>query len=55
MILQNYTFLAEEDLTLRVAIYSLLLRLHTDRADFKGAVGLLDAAMRDLPRTRHRL
>ncbi|XP_069001354.1 cilia- and flagella-associated protein 46 [Embiotoca jacksoni] len=46
---------SEEDLTLRVEIYSLLLHIHVDKADFKGALQMLDKAMRDMPFTKHRL
>ncbi|XP_068423801.1 cilia- and flagella-associated protein 46 isoform X2 [Clinocottus analis] len=45
----------EEDLNLRVAICSLLLHIHGERADWKSAQQLLDQAIRDMPRTRHRL
>ena len=45
----------EEDLTLRAAIYSLLLQIHIDKADWKSAVQLLDQAIRDVPHKRYRL
>ncbi|XP_056252103.1 cilia- and flagella-associated protein 46 [Seriola aureovittata] len=45
----------EEDLTLRAAIYSLLLHIHIDKTDWKNALQLLDKATRDMPRSRHRL
>ncbi|XP_044228761.1 cilia- and flagella-associated protein 46 isoform X1 [Thunnus albacares] len=45
----------EGDLILKVEIYSLLLHIHIDRADWKGALQLLDKAIGDLPHTRHRL
>ncbi|XP_041803927.1 cilia- and flagella-associated protein 46 [Chelmon rostratus] len=45
----------EEGLTLRAAICSLLLRIQTDKADWKSALQLLDQVIRDMPRTRHRL
>ncbi|XP_075933471.1 cilia- and flagella-associated protein 46 [Anarhichas minor] len=45
----------EEDLALRAAIYSLLLHIHIDKTDWKSALQLLDRAIRDMPRTRHRL
>lgn len=45
----------EEDLTPRAAIYSLLLRIHIDKADWKGALKLLDRAIRDTSSTRHQL
>ncbi|XP_040906348.1 cilia- and flagella-associated protein 46 [Toxotes jaculatrix] len=45
----------KEDLTLRAAIYSLLLHIHIDKTDWKGALQLLDKANRDMPHTRHRL
>ena len=45
----------EENLTLRAAIYGLLLQIHIDKADWKSAVQLLDQAIRDVPHTRHRL
>ncbi|KAM6916250.1 cilia- and flagella-associated protein 46 [Xenentodon cancila] len=45
----------EENLTLRANIYSFLLHLHIDKADFKSALQLLDEAIRGMPPTRHRL
>lgn len=45
----------EEDLTLKAAIYMLLLRIHIDKTDWKSALQLLNQAIRDMPRTRHRL
>ncbi|XP_045926168.1 cilia- and flagella-associated protein 46 isoform X3 [Micropterus dolomieu] len=45
----------EEDLTLRAAIYSLLLHIHIDKTDWKSALQLLDQAIREMPRTRHRI
>ncbi|XP_030012468.1 LOW QUALITY PROTEIN: cilia- and flagella-associated protein 46 [Sphaeramia orbicularis] len=45
----------EGDLTLRVAIYNLLLRIRIDKTDWKGALQLLDKAIRDMPCTTHRL
>ncbi|XP_041867180.1 cilia- and flagella-associated protein 46 isoform X2 [Melanotaenia boesemani] len=45
----------EEDLALRAAIYNLLLHIHTDKADFESALQLLDKAVKEMPRTRHRL
>ncbi|XP_029962388.1 cilia- and flagella-associated protein 46 [Salarias fasciatus] len=45
----------EEDSSLRAAIYGLLLNIHTDRGDSASALLLLDKAIRDMPRTRHRL
>ncbi|XP_010783908.1 protein CFAP46-like, partial [Notothenia coriiceps] len=46
---------ATEDLTLRAAIYGLLLDIHIDKTDWKSALQLLDQAIRDMPRTKHRL
>ncbi|KAG7512173.1 cilia-and flagella-associated 46 isoform X1 [Solea senegalensis] len=45
----------EEDLTLRAAMYSLLLHIHTDKADWKSALQLLVKANRDMPEPKHRL
>ncbi|XP_008297596.1 tetratricopeptide repeat protein 40 [Stegastes partitus] len=45
----------EEHLTLRAAIYSLLIKIHIHKTDFEGALQLLDKAMKEMPRTRHRL
>ncbi|XP_071337384.1 cilia- and flagella-associated protein 46 isoform X2 [Trachinotus anak] len=45
----------KEDLTLRAAIYSLLFHIQIDKADWKGALQLLDKATRDMSHTRHRL
>ncbi|XP_034078590.1 LOW QUALITY PROTEIN: cilia- and flagella-associated protein 46 [Gymnodraco acuticeps] len=46
---------ATEDLTLRAAIYGLLLDIHIDKTDWKSALQLLDQAIGDMPRTKHRL
>lgn len=45
----------EEVLTLRAAIYHLLLQIYIDEEDFESALQLLAKAMRDMPRSRHRL
>ncbi|XP_034754581.1 cilia- and flagella-associated protein 46 isoform X3 [Etheostoma cragini] len=45
----------EEYLILKAAIYSLLLHNHIDKSAWKGALQLLDQAIRDMPITRHRL
>ncbi|XP_029305800.1 cilia- and flagella-associated protein 46 isoform X3 [Cottoperca gobio] len=45
----------EKALTLRAAIYSLLLNIHIDKTDWKSALQLLDQAISNMPRTRHRL
>ncbi|KAM4591923.1 cilia- and flagella-associated protein 46-like [Odontesthes bonariensis] len=45
----------EENLTLRAAIYGLLLHIHIDKADFGSALQLLDEAIKDMPCTGHRL
>ncbi|XP_073337460.1 cilia- and flagella-associated protein 46 isoform X1 [Pagrus major] len=45
----------EEDLTLRAAIYGVLLQIHIDKANWKSAVQLLDQAIRDVPHTKHQL
>ncbi|XP_039478106.1 cilia- and flagella-associated protein 46 isoform X2 [Oreochromis aureus] len=45
----------EEVLTLRAAIYRLLLQIYIDDEDFESALQLLAKAMRDMPRSRHRL
>ncbi|XP_047458245.1 cilia- and flagella-associated protein 46 isoform X2 [Mugil cephalus] len=45
----------EEDLSIRAAFYMLLLHICVDKADFESALQVLDTAMRDMPRSRHRL
>ncbi|KAL6101538.1 cfap46 [Pungitius sinensis] len=45
----------EDDLSLRMAIYILLLHIHTDKTDWSSALRLLDQAIADTPRTRHQL
>lgn len=45
----------EELLGLRADIYTVLLHIHSDRGDWSRALQLLDQAVRDLPRSRHRL
>ncbi|XP_014746146.1 PREDICTED: cilia- and flagella-associated protein 46 [Sturnus vulgaris] len=46
---------AEEDLTLRTSLYSLLFHIYADKADWETALKLLDEAIQVLPQTRHRL
>ncbi|XP_075389603.1 cilia- and flagella-associated protein 46 [Tenrec ecaudatus] len=46
---------AEDDLTLRVALYSLLFHSHADHSDWEGGLKVLDEAVQVLPRTPHRL
>ncbi|XP_074531827.1 cilia- and flagella-associated protein 46 isoform X2 [Halichoeres trimaculatus] len=45
----------EEDLNLTAAIYSLLLQIQIDKADWKSALQLLDQAIRVMPTHRHQL
>ncbi|XP_029377626.1 cilia- and flagella-associated protein 46 [Echeneis naucrates] len=45
----------DEDLTLRIAIYTLLLQINIDKSDWKSALQLLDKATRDMHDSRHRL
>ncbi|XP_043331937.1 cilia- and flagella-associated protein 46 [Cervus canadensis] len=46
---------AEDDLTLRAALYGLLFHSHADQEDWEGGLKVLDEAMQVLPRTAHRL
>ncbi|KAI1236085.1 Cilia- and flagella-associated protein 46, partial [Lamprotornis superbus] len=46
---------AEEDLTLRTSLYSLLFHIYADKADWETALKLLDEAIQVLPQTRHKL
>ncbi|KAM3606725.1 uncharacterized protein V6R79_022079 [Siganus canaliculatus] len=46
---------AEEELSLRTAICSLLLHIHFDKADWKSAQQLLVQTIKDMPQTRHQL
>ncbi|XP_076025398.1 cilia- and flagella-associated protein 46 [Genypterus blacodes] len=46
---------SNDDLTLRAAIYSLLLYIHADRGDWKSYLQLLDKAVTDMPSNTHRL
>nr|XP_021521808.1 cilia- and flagella-associated protein 46 isoform X1 [Aotus nancymaae] len=46
---------AEDDLTLRAALYGLLFHSHTDQDDWEGGLKVLDEAVQVLPRTAHRL
>lgn len=45
----------QQDLKLRAAIYSVLLRNRIDKADWKGALELLDRAVGDTPCSRQQL
>ncbi|KAJ8418005.1 hypothetical protein AAFF_G00137140 [Aldrovandia affinis] len=45
----------DDDLTLRAAFYGLLFSIHGDRADWRAGLRVLDQAVREMPRTRHRL
>uniref|UniRef100_H0XQW3 Cilia and flagella associated protein 46 n=1 Tax=Otolemur garnettii TaxID=30611 RepID=H0XQW3_OTOGA len=46
---------AEDDLTLRTALYGLLFHSHADQEDWEGGLRVLDEAVQVLPRTAHRL
>lgn len=46
---------AEDDLTLRAALYGLLFHCHADHGDWEGGLKVLDEAVHVLPRTAHRL
>ncbi|XP_040342798.1 cilia- and flagella-associated protein 46 isoform X7 [Herpailurus yagouaroundi] len=46
---------AEDDLTLRAALYGLLFHCYADRSDWEGGLKVLDEAVQVLPRTAHRL
>ncbi|XP_052029594.1 cilia- and flagella-associated protein 46 [Apodemus sylvaticus] len=46
---------AEDDLTLRAALYTLLFNSHADRNDWEMGLKVLDEAVQVLPRTAHRL
>ncbi|XP_053062995.1 cilia- and flagella-associated protein 46 isoform X3 [Acinonyx jubatus] len=46
---------AEDDLTLRAALYGLLFHCYADRGDWEGGLKVLDEAVQVLPRTAHRL
>ncbi|XP_066549340.1 cilia- and flagella-associated protein 46 [Amia ocellicauda] len=45
----------EEDLTLRAALYGLLFHIHADREDWESGLRVLDQAIGEMPRTKHRL
>ncbi|KAJ8359853.1 hypothetical protein SKAU_G00163780 [Synaphobranchus kaupii] len=45
----------DEDLILRVTFYGLLFCIHADRDDWRAGLQVLDQAVREMPRTRHRL
>ncbi|KAJ8250415.1 hypothetical protein COCON_G00223370 [Conger conger] len=44
-----------DDLTLRAAFYGLLFCIHGDRNDWRAGLKVLDQAVREMPRTKHRL
>lgn len=46
---------AEDDLTLRAALYGVLFHCHADLEDWEGGLRVLDEAVQVLPRTAHRL
>uniref|UniRef100_A0A8D0Q223 Cilia and flagella associated protein 46 n=1 Tax=Sus scrofa TaxID=9823 RepID=A0A8D0Q223_PIG len=46
---------AEDDLTLRAALYGLLFHSYADQDDWEGGLKVLDEALQVLPRTAHRL
>ncbi|XP_048193494.1 cilia- and flagella-associated protein 46-like [Perognathus longimembris pacificus] len=46
---------AEDDLSLRAALYGLLFHSHADQDDWEGGLKVLDEAVQVLPRTAHRL
>ncbi|XP_016061813.1 PREDICTED: cilia- and flagella-associated protein 46 [Miniopterus natalensis] len=46
---------AEDDLSLRAALYGVLFHCHADQDDWEGGLKVLDEAVQVLPRTAHRL
>ncbi|XP_059517976.1 cilia- and flagella-associated protein 46 [Myotis daubentonii] len=46
---------ADDDLSLRAALYGLLFHCHADHEDWEGGLKVLDEAVQILPRTAHRL
>lgn len=46
---------AEDDLSLRAALYGMLFHCHADQDDWEGGLKVLDGAVQVLPRTAHRL
>ncbi|KAM7074050.1 cilia- and flagella-associated protein 46 isoform 1-T1 [Molossus nigricans] len=46
---------AEDDLSLRAALYGMLFHCHADQDDWEGGLKVLDEAVQVLPRTAHRL
>lgn len=46
---------AEDDLSLRAALYGMLFHCHADHEDWEGGLKVLDEAVQMLPRTAHRL
>ncbi|XP_023695682.2 cilia- and flagella-associated protein 46 isoform X2 [Paramormyrops kingsleyae] len=45
--------MADDDVALSVAMYSLLFRIHADRAEWKAGLLILDQAVQELPDTQH--
>ncbi|KAK1166636.1 cilia- and flagella-associated protein 46 [Acipenser oxyrinchus oxyrinchus] len=45
----------EEDLTLRAAMYGLLFHIFADRKEWEAGLKVLDEAIKEMPRTKHRL
>ncbi|XP_048865345.1 cilia- and flagella-associated protein 46 isoform X2 [Brienomyrus brachyistius] len=45
--------MADDDVALRVGMYSLLFRIHADRAEWKAGLLILDQAVQELPHTQH--
>ncbi|KAM5324144.1 cilia- and flagella-associated protein 46 isoform 3-T3 [Glossophaga mutica] len=46
---------ADDDLSLRAALYGVLFHIHTDQGDWEGGLKVLEEAVQVLPRTAHRL
>ncbi|KAF6107967.1 cilia and flagella associated protein 46 [Phyllostomus discolor] len=46
---------AEDDLSLRAALYGVLFHCHADQGDWEGGLKVLEEAVQVLPRTAHRL
>lgn len=46
---------SSDELSVRAAMYSLLLQIHIDNSEWKSAQQLLERALRDMPRGKHRL
>lgn len=47
--------IAEDDLAVRAAMYNVMFQIHVDSGNLRSGLQILDQAIREMPRSPHRL